>query len=257
MISLRLANLAAWSTLALALTLPLPAAGQGETGQLPPLTISAYDLEDGSLVLKGERTGTVEGRVTHLSTVYFTPDGTRIQEEDTRYEPTSLRLVEYVKLDHRTGRREEMRLEDGVVTLRYRESRDDDTEEDSVEWEEPMVYGYTVVPFIVKHWDTLQAGEEIEFEFLVPSRQESVGFQVRVIGEDTVDAKRVSVVQMEPSSFIIRQLVDPLKFYISLDAERVLLRYEGRSPVSRADGEPQDLRIEYRFGEIEAAALQR
>ncbi len=207
--------------------------------------IEAYTLESGELVFRGERRRSVSGGVETVKTVYSKPDGTVIQEEVASYEVASLKLIAFSKLDHRNGRREDMKVEGGEVYFLYPEDRDDDTDTDEIDWEDGMVFSYVIVPTIRKRWEAIKAGEEVEFELLVPSRQEEIGFRFVDIGTETVGGRSVTVVQMEPSSFLIRQLVDPLKFYMADESPHPLVRYVGRSGVADGEGDDQDLRFEY------------
>lgn len=215
------------------------------TAQESVSQIEAYTLESGELVFRGERRTSVSGGVETVKTVYSKPDGTVIQEEEASYDVASLKLIAFSKLDHRNGRREEMKVEGGEVYFLYQEDRDEDTDTDEIDWEDGMVFSYVIVPTIRKRWEAIKAGEEVEFDLLVPSRQEEIGFRFVDIGTETVGGRSVTVVQMEPSSFIIRQLVDPLKFYMADEAPHPLVRYVGRSGVADDEGDDQDLRFDY------------
>ncbi len=52
---------------------------------------------------------------------------------------------------------------------------------------------------------------------------------------------------MDPDSWLIRQLVDPLFFYFDPEPPHRLLEYRGRVSIKSDDGDDQDLRITYHY----------
>ena len=57
----------------------------------------------------------------------------------------------------------------------------------------------------------------------------------------------VTILRMEPSSWIIRALVDPLDFIMAKATGHALLEFRGRSTIATDDGEDQDLRVVFQY----------
>ncbi len=83
--------------------------------------------------------------------------------------------------------------------------------------------------FIVSHWEALQTGQAAKFRYIVLSRQETVGFKLVKESETTRFGKPVVRIKMEPTSFIIAQLVDPLIFVVERNGAHRILEYIGRT----------------------------
>ena len=83
--------------------------------------------------------------------------------------------------------------------------------------------------FIVAHWDALAAGAPAKFRYIVLSRAETVGFKLSKESETTRQGKPVLRIKMEPTSFIIAKLVDPLYFIVEKGAPHRILQYLGRT----------------------------
>jgi hypothetical protein len=74
--------------------------------------------------------------------------------------------------------------------------------------------GDMVAPYIAAHWDALMKGAAVNFRMIALSRAETVGFQLVKGSETTRDGTPLVTIKMEPTSWIIARLVDPL-FFIS------------------------------------------
>jgi hypothetical protein len=91
----------------------------------------------------------------------------------------------------------------------------------------------------------LRAGGTLTLDLLVPSRLETVRFRVRWEGDTLLEGQPAAVMRMEPATWLIRQLVDPLHFFFATDAPHRLIEYRGRTALKRDDGKPQDARVVY------------
>lgn len=96
--------------------------------------------------------------------------------------------------------------------------------------------------FIAAHWNELSRGEAVNFRFVAQSRLETVGFKLVRESELAVGGVPSVRIKMEPSSFIIAQLVDPLFFVVEKASPHRVLEYTGRTtPKARAGNKWKDL----------------
>jgi hypothetical protein len=86
-----------------------------------------------------------------------------------------------------------------------------------------------VGPFLSDHWADLMNGREVKCRYLVIPRKETVGFTFAKHAETTWRGKPVVVIRMEPSSWLISRLVDPLFFTIEKNGQHRVLQYTGRT----------------------------
>ena len=231
---------------ALALLLPLQTALlPGEARAAEKFRITLHDLKTKEQLYEGERTEQVEGSVVTEVTVYKRMDGTPVQTVKVVFDRETLLLHSYRLEDHRSGQIEEMRLADGVVTLANRETGKEELEKETVKWGQQTAFGNSIVPLIRRNWEAVRGGQTLFMDLLVPSRLETVGFRLVKTSETTRENTPVMVVRMEPSTWLIRLLVDPLHFYLAAEAPHRLVLYEGRSSVKTDDGDTQDLLFLY------------
>ena len=83
--------------------------------------------------------------------------------------------------------------------------------------------------FITAHWEALQKGEFAKFRYIVLSRKETVGFKLVKESETTWKGTPVVRIKMEPASFVIAQLVEPLYFIVEKQGQHRILEYVGRT----------------------------
>lgn len=83
--------------------------------------------------------------------------------------------------------------------------------------------------FIVSRWEALDKGSAARFRYIVLSRKETVGFKLLKEAETTWQGQHVVRIKMEPTSFIIAQLVDPLAFVVEKNGKHRILQYIGRT----------------------------
>src|SRR5262249_23670810 len=72
----------------------------------------------------------------------------------------------------------------------------------------------TVGPFIASHWQRLTNGETVKSRFIAVARAETVGFKFVRETETTWQGRRAAIIRMQPSSWIIAQIVKPLRFVV-------------------------------------------
>ena len=96
--------------------------------------------------------------------------------------------------------------------------------------------------FIVSHWGDLETGGAAKFRYIVLSRKETVGFKLTKSSESVLQGQPVVRIKMEPTSFIIAQLVYPLFFVVEKGGKHRILQYIGRTtPLIREGDKWKDL----------------
>jgi hypothetical protein len=215
--------------------------------EIRQVELEGLGLKDGKLLFRGQGTiSSREGRILE-TIVYADADGRETQRVEAEYEQESLALVKFRREYTRTGEWESLERQGERVRMLYREEGEAEPEARELIWKEGMAFTVVVGPRIRKERAALLAGKEVSFELIVPSRLDVYGFRLRKEGEAEVDGRRVLVIRMEPSAFLIRQLVDPILFYFSVEPPYDLLEYRGRTSVKDAKGDAIDARVVYRY----------
>jgi hypothetical protein len=222
---------------------PVPRAA----GQERRIDLALYSLENGQLLYRGNRRILEEeGRVRVLTT-FTSPAGTPLQETEAVYQGESLTPVTYTLDDLRSGEGERLRVEGGRVFLAYRENHEEELEEDDVELAPGVLFTATVVPYLLRNWVALRGGARLEFPFLVPSRQDVYQFRAQRDEKAGAGKRERIVIRMEPASWFLRRLVDPLFFEFSAEDTPRLLEFRGRSSLRDEEEDTQDLRMTYSY----------
>lgn len=211
------------------------------------IKLGMYHKESNKLLYEAERTiETSGGRVTER-TVFVWPGNTPIQESETVYEQSSLKLISHRMNDSRIGLMEEINVAGGKVNIKFREAKGEDVESDELDWTNDMIVSATILPLLRRNWKKVQAGEDVVFKLIVASRQGTVSFRLRKKSAAEIDGQPVTIVVLEPDSFIIRALVDAMYFSLADAPPHRLLRYVGRTSVKTDEGDDQDLRVRYTY----------
>jgi hypothetical protein len=90
--------------------------------------------------------------------------------------------------------------------------------------------------FLAEHWDVLMKGEELKCRMIVAPRAETIGFRAIKESETQWQGKPIVLLRMEPTSPLIRALVDPLHFKIEKDSPHRVLEYSGRTTLKIKSG---------------------
>ncbi|MBI3991986.1 MAG: hypothetical protein HY342_01825 [Candidatus Lambdaproteobacteria bacterium] len=224
------------------LALPPAVRAQAQT-----IGLELFELAGGAPKYRGERQVSVTSGVVTEVTSYRDPAGQEVQHVEAVYREENLGVVSYRARDMVIGREEDLLYKDGKVQMRYVSEAGADPDIDTVDWQNSIAFSPVVVPLIVRNWERLRGGAEVTFDLLVPSRQDTVGFRVRMDGAAELNGAPVTVMRMEPSSWIIRRLVDPMYFAIEDAPSHRVLEFRGRSTIPTKSGGDQDLRMVYRY----------
>lgn len=210
-----------------------------------------YPLGDGprKLLYKSIRKGSRTGSTVRASCDYIYPDGSTAARDAIVYEAgqfsslaeeelqTHERGSAVVRPDQKSPGKSRIYFEytTGVGTQERTTSSSEALQKDTLI--DDMIQG-----FIVTHWAELDHGGAARFRYIVLSRKETVGFKLTKDLETTWQGRPVVRIKMEPTSFLIAQLVDPLFFSVEKDGAHRILEYRGRTtPLVKSGNKWKDL----------------
>jgi hypothetical protein len=205
-------------------------------------------LQGDTVLYTGLRTVRSEGGRVTVTTTYALPSGATIQRSEAVYEAATLALVSWRMDDARSGEQEQMQRDGGSVRLAYRANGHSARSTATLPWRPQQIFSATVEALIQRDWAPLAAGQAVSFRLLVPNRLDSYGFRLQ--RDDTPARQRpgAMVIRMEPDSWLVRRLVDPLYFVQDAAPPHGLIEFRGRVPIRTDAGEEQDLRVRYAEG---------
>jgi hypothetical protein len=205
--------------------------------------------DEKKILFKFQRTSTREGATVNVLREYTAADGSKAARDRLAYEAgklVSLSSEEFQKGEKGSAVLRSDPNHPGQRTISFEFSAAGATEPkrstESERTDIPTLVDDMIPGFIVTHWTELAAGGSAKFRYIVLSRGETVGFRLVKESETTRQGKAVLRIKMEPSSFIIAQLVDPIYFVVEKDSPHRILQYLGRTtPVIKNGNKWKDL----------------
>jgi hypothetical protein len=180
---------------------------------------------------------------------YTYPDGRPAAREHVLYEGN--RLVAYELEDLQTGAAGSAKVErdpkrPANASLAFQYSPSASARPSSAVKSEPLLpdtlVDDMVGPFLAAHWEALQRAEKVSCRYAVVSRRETVGFAFLKESDSKWRGRDVLIVKMEPASWFISALVDPLFFTVEKAPPHRVLQYVGRTtPKLPVGGKWKDL----------------
>ena len=203
----------------------------------PLLTGTIYETASGTnkILFTFRRTAVRSNTTVQVVRDFIYPNGSLAARESLvfeRGELTSFQLEE-----KQTGARGGSRVTtDANRKLLFDWTADGKTKADSEAFVADTLVGDMIPDFIITHWNELARGAAVDFRFIASSRLETVGFKLVKESEAVWRGKPALRLRMEPSSFVIRQIVDPLFFIVEKDGAHRVLEYVGRITPKQRDG---------------------
>lgn len=189
----------------------------------------------GAIHIDGKRkftfvnTETNNGQVTERTTDYFNESGKIIVKDWTRYYTSTLEVIESSTMNFITGGAEKTsRLDSRSYRLEYKKNASSKTEYKDIAEKEPVMSKSLLAERISRSYYDIAAGKSIEFRLIVPSRLESIGFELKKETEETVQGLPCLKISLRASSWIIRQFAGNINFWVNANPPHALVQYEGR-----------------------------
>ena len=245
-------NARRWAfAMALGCVLPGPAAEVSDTPALKyeapaSLTGTLYDQAGTNVLFKFRRTATRAGTNLNVLREYTWPDGKLAARETVTYQGDKLagynldelQIGAYgsAKIIHDPTNNAAGKIEFNYAVPNGR------LEKATESLRPDTLTSDMVAPFLADHWAELSKGREVKCRYLVVPRKETVGFAFARHAESRWRGTPVVVIRMEPSSWIIRQIVEPLFFTVEKEGQHRILQYTGRTtPKIKSKGGWKDL----------------
>jgi hypothetical protein len=166
----------------------LPALAQADRGYVGLAT----DIERGTPMYEEHHLlrGTSERLV-----LYRCPDGTAFARKHVRYGASAL-APEFELVDVRFGYREGVQREGNSLSAYVQRDARSEVERGVLVVTPSLVVDAGFDELVRLHWDSLQRGDAVRFDFLVPSRRRSYAFSVKRIGARDIEGQPASVLRL-------------------------------------------------------------
>ena len=207
------------------------------------LTGAIYDKPEGRLLFTFRRTATQTGDVVRVLREFLNPDGSVAARERVVYERGRLARFELDELQvGASGHAQVNALEGDRQRIGFEYRTAGKLKQDSETPRGEVLISDMLPAFVVRHWEELSRGGAVNFRYLVVPRLETIGFQLRRESTGTFQGKQVVRLKMEPTSWLIAQVLDPLLFTVEAQAPHRIFHYRGRTtPKVRSGDSWRDL----------------
>lgn len=222
------------------LCLALPA-GAESVPDSPPLkyqapaslTATIYDQGGSNILFRFKRTATRSGTNLNVLREYTRPDGQLVARETLTYHGDHLAAYTVDELQSGTGGSATLLADpsdktSGKIEFDFH-AADGKSQKATQSLPPNTLTSDMVAPFLTDHWTDLVNGHRVKARYLVVSRKETIGFSFIRQSETDWHGKPVVMIRMEPSSWMIRQIVEPLYFTVEKEGQHRVLQYSGRT----------------------------
>jgi len=193
------------------------------------LTGSIYDKPEGQLLFTFRRTATQTGDVVRVLREFHNRDGSLAARERVLYERGQLVRFELDELQ--IGASGHAHIESAGagqrIAFEYQVAGNLKRNPETVR--EAALVSDMLPAFVVSHWEELNRGAAVKFRYLVVPRLETIGFKLTRESAGAFQGKNIVRIKMEPTSWLIAQVLDPLLFSVELDPPHRVLQYRGRT----------------------------
>ena len=205
---------------------------------------TASDLKSGQFYYTEEHEELQQGASLSETVITYKDDAKKvIVTKKIDYSKNTIH-PDFRQEDFRDGYLEGSKTENGITELMFRKNKRKSIETKKIKIPEPAVIDGGFNNFVKQHWDQLQAGERISFNFAVPSQLDYYAFRMTKAQDVTFAGKKAVVYKMELDQPILRALFPAILPTYNTSSKR-LMQYDGISNINDKKGKSYTVRIVY------------
>lgn len=172
--------------------------------------------------------------------VYYEPDGSEFAHKTLHYSLAES-MPFFQQHNTRLGELIEVSAGDkGNIRVTYRPSPDAQSTRNEIDPNQNLVIDAGFDNFIQQHWEALNRGEKLTFDYLLPTRARTIEL---AIGKTDCDSPRLCL-RISPANALLGLFADDIKLEYSRDT-RKLYRFAGKSNIANSQGKYQTVSIVY------------
>jgi hypothetical protein len=175
-----------------------------------------------------------EGDLVSSTSVFTAPEGVQVTELSSE---RGGHVIKAMIENQAIKKRSELEVKEGKVFYKVTDLVTGAVKTSQDDAETNLVVPSTVFSYISPFFNDLREGKEVKLKVAVLDRRESFSFVMKKIKvEKGLAGDDLMVLEMEPVSFIVKALVDPMYFYVHAKSG-ALHAFEGRSALRRKTGD--------------------
>lgn len=175
----------------------------------------------------------MRGDLVYSKTTFSDPEGIQVLEESWEKDGRVQKAI----IDNRVlGKKSEIEIKDGKVYYKVTD-RDGNVKTSDTDAEPELVVPSTVMAYVRPKFPDLMAGKEVKLKVIVPDRRDSFTFYMKKIREEkSPEGDAIMVLEMKPSSIIVKAFVDRMLFYVRPKTNE-MFAFEGKSSLKLKEGD--------------------
>ncbi len=186
----------------------------GEDKKIIPKIL--FNFEKTTEVLKSQKT---------VKAWFRTLEGKHAVYEEVWYKDNTLQ--KYTIRQHQVKHTGSLEVKAGKVFMSFQDEKKKCSQSEEIQ--PNLLIADQVPDYVLNHWEDFLENKTLSIRFIVLSRCESIGFDLKVA--EISDKNRLTI-KMRPSSFFIAIAVNPILFTFD-KKEKKLLEIDGRLPVKQ------------------------
>lgn len=269
-----LVTIAAYGTLVPSTAAKAAGDTSGLDGLAPKVLLKVFDEKSGKLLFLGEEQNTMNGQIISRVTTYTDLKGKKLQEERVAYDAKTLRIQSQSSRNFVTGTKVDMQplpaessSDSMAVNLKFQENAEDEPKTKKLA-SDNLYVGNVMHHLIIRNWQKLtESQKRVVVKLIAPTRLDYYSF--RLSGKKVAATKKIvkktsskdglaatttttiketapstKVIVLEPDSWIIRSLVDPMEFFYE---DGRLVEFRGITPVVVDDNPYRRTRFKFSY----------
>jgi len=209
---------------------------------------TAHDLDSGHVVYTEEyQEYSQNGLLQRATVTYFSPAGKVIADKEITF-GNSVTAPNFMMKDRRDGYLEGMIQVGKKFKITFQKNRDSSPINTMIQPALPVVVDAGFHYFILKNWEALLDGKLLTFNFVVPSIQDFLKFEIMRVTSEKGDPPELIQFKTGVSHFLLKTFMEPILLTYHRNS-RQLLEYEGLSNLNNDEGKSHNVRIKMVYQE--------
>ncbi len=177
----------------------------------------------------------------------YDDSGEVIIKEKTEYLENSCEIKNMHIQDFNTGK-EEIVIDKGTYYLvKYKKNHSSCFKTKKIKKEGRIIHPTVIAMYLQKNMQQILHSEGVDVTLLLPNRLTTIRFTLTHNGTKTINAEECYKISLEPNNMLLKQLVNPIYFYIDKDDPSILVKYEGVIAPTDSRGNSQNGQILFSF----------
>lgn len=217
---------------AIALTLLL--SSRAFAYEMEDVTTINFELKDpktGEVYYTGKEDITQDGKNSRRETVYYDAAKKEVEKEVVVYDRETLKVSAYEFKNELTGEESKMDVTGNEAKVVHRAGADAKAKDGTIKVNRNAYHGKVVNYLILRNWKALNSNKIFKFDLILPSRMETIAFQIVHRRSYVKDGDNREVFALIPQNILIRTLAPHLEFEFAATEKPIARQILAPSPL--------------------------